>query len=88
MSHLARELDRQLVWIERQTRDLQIAVEQLVSDGNALMSGDELWDDLQAEAIRRAIADRADNCGRSIANAHAEATAFGEQLIHARNGKG
>jgi len=73
------------VWIEGQTRELEIAVEQLVNEGNALM-GNGLWDEEQADAIRRAINDWADNCGRSIAMAHSEATEFRKQLIHVHRG--
>jgi hypothetical protein len=85
MSHLACELDRQLVWIERQARELQIAVEQLISEGNALMNGDELWDEGQAGIIRQATNDWADNCGRSIAFACSELNEFRTQLRKAHD---
>lgn len=91
MSHLARELDRQLVWIEQQARDLQAAVEQLVNETGALMSDDETgtWNERQADIIRRAINDWGDNCGRSIGSACTEVREFSAQLWEAhwsRNG--
>ena len=83
MSHLARELDRQLVWIEKQERDLQAAVEDLANAGHSLMDDGQLWDDAQADTIRQAIRDWADNCGRSIANARFEANEFRKLLRQA-----
>jgi hypothetical protein len=83
VSHLARELDRQLVWIERQARELQTAVEQLMSEGNALMNDREGWDERQADTIYRAVSDFADDSGRYLATACAVVTEFGEQLSRA-----
>lgn len=85
MSHLARELDRQLGWIERQTRELQVAVEQLIIEGKALMNDNGLWNEAQVDTIGRAINEWADNCGRNIDIAHLEATEFRNQLNFARN---
>lgn len=80
MSHLARELDRQLVWIEKRTKDLTSAVEDLVRAGSALTSGTDGWDEAQAEAIREAIVFHADECGQYISQAQAEVDAFRERI--------
>ena len=80
MSHLARELDRQLVWIEKQTKDLTQAVEDLVRAGSDLMSGTDGWDEAQAAAIREAIVFHADECGEYILHARAQVDAFRERL--------
>lgn len=80
MSQLARELDRQLVWLEKIAKDLAQAVGDLVLTGNSLMKGTEWWDEAQADAIRMALNDHADECGRYITTAHAEVLEFHRQL--------
>ncbi|MBB4910598.1 hypothetical protein [Actinophytocola algeriensis] len=83
MSHLARELDRHLEWIESQAEALQEAIEQLYRQTNALMNQHAGWNDEQAHIIRRAIADWGDNCGRSILHACDEVRQFREHLLRA-----
>lgn len=80
MSELSRELYRQVLYIERQTNDLAQAVEELVRAGTALMSGTDGWDEAQAEAIRTAMYDHADECGRYITQAQAEVDEFRQRL--------
>ncbi|TWP45959.1 hypothetical protein FKR81_37700 [Lentzea tibetensis] len=80
MSHLARELHRQLWFIERQAKDLMQSVQSLLSDGNLLMSGTDGWDEAQAGAIRTEIHDHADECDRRISQAQAEVDEFRQRL--------
>lgn len=83
MSHLARELYRQLVWIDKQAQDLKLAVDDLTNAGNALMSDTEGWDEEQAAVISKALLDWGDNCGRSIGYATAELNEFRRDLLTA-----
>lgn len=54
MSHLAREIDRQLVWIEKHADDLMATVKDLSADVRAEMQGPG-WDEVQCQAIRLAL---------------------------------
>jgi hypothetical protein len=84
--YIARELDRQLAWIEQQARDLQAAVEQLINEARALMNDDGTWswNEQQADIIRRAVNDLGDNCGRSIGDGCNEVHEFNARLYQAQ----
>lgn len=80
MSHLARELHRQLLWIEQEAKELMSAVEELAAAGNVLMSSTDGWDEIQAAGISAAIRDYADDCGRRIADARSDVELFRREL--------
>ncbi|MBP2322631.1 hypothetical protein JOF56_003016 [Kibdelosporangium banguiense] len=82
MSHLAREIDRQLVWIEKHADDLMATVKDLSADVRAEMQGPG-WDEVQCQAIRLALNNWGDNCGRSIMSTEAELRAFRQELVYA-----
>ena len=83
MSHLARELDRHVTWIEQQEEELREAVEGLVRDVQGRRSSTGTWDEQQVQAIDQAVRDLGDNVGRSIAVARREVDDFHRALLHA-----
>lgn len=79
MSALSRDLHRHVAWLESLSAELQEVVREL--SAAALVSGsDGGWTEEQAEAVREAIREWGDECGRQIGYAIHTARQFTSEL--------